>query len=63
MNKHLNLINNLINNLKTFSGIVSTFMISPLDDLPLPAWDIIHKKYPSMFSLLRNKQKMMKGKD
>ena len=48
-----------LKNLKTFSGIVSTFMISPLDDLPLPAWDIIHKEYPSMFSLLRNKQKMI----
>ena len=45
--------------LKQLNGIVDTFISSPLDDLPLPGWDIIYKKYPSMFSLLRNKQKMI----
>jgi len=45
--------------IKKISGIVDTFMSSPLDDLPLPAWDIIYDRYPSMFSLLKNKQRMI----
>jgi len=45
-----------IQNLK---GVIDNFALSPLDDLPLPAWDIIYKNYPTMFSLLKNKQKMI----
>ena len=45
--------------IKKISGVVDTFVSSPLDDLPLPAWDIIFDQYSSMFSLLRNKQKMI----
>ena len=45
--------------IKNISGIVDNFMLSSLDDLPLPAWDIIYEEYPSMFSLLKNKQKMI----
>ena len=45
--------------IKKISGIVDNFALSPLDDLPLPGWDIIYNQYPSMFSLLKNKQKMI----
>ena len=44
---------------KKISGIVNTFVQTPLDDLPLPGWDIVYNQYPSMFSLLKNKQKMI----
>ena len=45
--------------IKKISGIVNTFVQTPLDDLPLPGWDIVYNQYPSMFSLLKNKQKMI----
>ena len=45
--------------LKKISGIVEINNIVSLDDLPLPAWDIIFEQYPSMFSLLSLKQKMI----
>ena len=45
--------------IKKISGIVDNFALSPLDDLPLPGWDIVYNQYPSMFSLLKNKQKMI----
>ena len=45
--------------IKKFSGIVDNFALSPLDDLPLPGWDIVYNQYPSMFSLLKKKQKMI----
>ena len=45
--------------IKKISGIVDNFALSPLDDLPLPGWDIIYNQYPSMFSLLKKKQKMI----
>ena len=48
-----------VKKIQGFSGVVDTFMLSPLDDLPLPGWDIVYDQYPSMFSLLKNKQKMI----
>ena len=45
--------------IKKISGIVNTFVQTPLDDLPLPGWDIVYNQYPSMFSLLKKKQKMI----
>ena len=47
------------NKLTKLNGIVEIDKIVSLDDLPLPAWDIIFQKYPSMFSLLSLKQKMI----
>tara|TARA_Y100000590_G_scaffold469997_1_gene661197 strand:+ start:1763 stop:3100 length:1338 start_codon:yes stop_codon:yes gene_type:complete len=48
-----------IKKIKKIKGIVNNFNLSPLDDLPLPAWDVIYKKYPSMFSLLSKNKKMI----